>query len=787
MNVYVIFILLFSMQSYVYAVDIQTESTTEPVTTTKQDKKRNNKKTFLFQYKDEDLINIINLIAAEKNINVVLPQGGNAIQAKVTLDIEKKLSLQEAWNILLTVLEVAGFSMVPKDDIYSIVPTSPTIGKEPLPVFIGTNIKDLPNSDQRIRFVHYLTNIQASKEADNELAIIFKELMQPDTIFEVDPASNAIIVVGKSHDIRSIMHIISELDQAGFHEKMEIIKLKHTEAPLIADLFNQQILRPNEQTGINRYRLDTRKQAVDTYFSQYTRIIPDLRTNSLIVLGRTQAVDRLKEFIHEYIDVTLDSGRSILHIFQLQYLDAVQVADVLQRVVQAERASTGQAQAAQQQPGGIERYFDEVVIKADRPEQVGDKETPGYQYEGGNKLVIAARNDDWKRIKKLLEEIDIPQPQVLIEVLIADLIIDDERQLGQQTRNPDKLPNPSDVNVQSAQLTNPILNSDTNPTTVAADLLRLSSAYPDAQDNPQSYAATVPAGTSLISFNDSDGKTWSLLQVLQSFGHTKIISHPHVMATNNKEAVIKVGESRLLRDQSQLGSTAANIKNKYVDALLEVKITPRISADDTVNLGVNIEIQAFFGLQDAKINRIVTTNANVKNGSILALGGLITSRDEQLERETPVLGKIPILGWFFKNRAGSTIKNNLTVFISPTIIQPRLRRGISEYTRDYIDIAKEYSQQGELFDGLRDPITRWFFKTGTQAEDTMERFLEKDEFQNGKHEESDYRARRQARKQERIVARQEQQQSQRLKELVAQDGNPLLTTSHKKKSAHPRS
>jgi hypothetical protein len=90
------------------------------------------------------------------------------------------------------------------------------------------------------------------------------------------------------------------------------------------------------------------------------------------------------------------------------------------------------------------------------------------------------------------------------------------------------------------------------------------------------------------------------------------------------------------------------------------------------------------------------------------------------------LGKIPILGWFFKRKSKDVTKNNLTVFISPTIIEPRLRNGVNEYTEDYIDIAKGYSR-GALFDSLKDPITHWFFKEEIDTSQVIDKFVEKDE------------------------------------------------------------
>ncbi len=119
-----------------------------------------------------------------------------------------------------------------------------------------------------------------------------------------------------------------------------------------------------------------------------------------------------------------------------------------------------------------------MIIKSDIPEgdqpsapaAPGEKGSAKYQYSGGNRLIIAARNDDWKRIKHLLEQLDKPFPQVFIEVLIADVSIDDLRQLGQQTRNLNSCL-PSQINIQSAQLVPPIVDTSIFPGTIAGNLL----------------------------------------------------------------------------------------------------------------------------------------------------------------------------------------------------------------------------------------------------------------------------------------------------------------------------
>jgi len=356
--------------------------------------------------------------------------------------------------------------------------------------------------------------------------------------------------------------------------------------------------------------------------------------------------------------------------------------------------------------------------------------------------VVAASNDDWKRIKKIIEEIDKPQKQVLLEILIADLTAEDTRLLGAMTRFPDKVPLPDQIALQAAHLgLQPMADHLPNPTTLNADLLQnayktadgvISLADPTSDGN-QNVATFARAGTTMLSLNDNNGNTWSILELLQTFSHSKIISHPHIVATTNKEATITIGEQRYLTDAASgsLGGTTV-ITVKPINADLKVKITPRISTADVINLQISININDFIVPASSNVNsgvntitvRTLETNANIRSGGIFALGGLIKNNVVNSVSETPFLSKVPVLGWFFKSRSSDVTQNNLTVFICPTIIEPRLRGGTNKHTDDYINLAKNYANE-ELFANLKDPVTHWFFPSTDNTDEQIDAFVDR--------------------------------------------------------------
>lgn len=691
--------------------------------------------TISFIFNNEDLVDIINMLAAKKAINIILPTGANAINAKVTLAIPQKLTLQEAWDLLYTLLDIAGYSIVAKKDIYVIVKNSKNITSEPFPIYINTPISEIPNTDERIRYMYYLKNIKISQDFDNQVMGLFKEFMPEDSLLKGDSDSNGVLIIGKSQDVKSFIQVLDALDEVGFHETLETIRLHYTKAANIAKIFTEILKTAAPQPNI-RHNMDKIDQAA-SYFSSNVRVIPETRTNSLIVLGKSQAVDRIKDFIFKHIDIELDSGKSILHIYELQYLDASDFAPVLRNIVESSRSGgTDQSKTSGGQ-AGTERFFDQVIIQPDISSE-GSEESAESKYFGGNKLIVAAKSDDWKRIKMLIEQLDQPQPQVIIEVLLADLTLDDVRSLGSITRNPRDAAFPGNASLQSAMIDQVVLDAPYNDpeainqlTGVAADLNAITIPSKPGSSDFVSIPQDQTPGSTVLSISDNNGNTWSILEMLQLFNTTKILSHPHIIAINNQKASIEVGETRLLQDQAAPSTSGITIRKQPIEANTNVYITPRISSANTVNLLVEVKVDQFndpTNYQNGdRISRYIVTNATVKSGDILALGGLIREDTIDAITRTPILSDIPILGWFFKKKNKTVAQTSLSIFISPTIIQPKLRGGVGEYTKAYVEIAKNYSRQSGLFDSLRDPVTRWFFKTDSEAEVITSDFLEKDQ------------------------------------------------------------
>jgi general secretion pathway protein D len=706
---------------------------------------------FYFQFNNEELTDIVHQLAAKKEINIVFPVK-SPLTARITMHIDEPFTLDQAWEKLYTLLDLAGYSLIEKDSEWTIVKTDAnTIIKEPVPLFISVPPSKIPDSDERIRYIYYLTNLRIGDNFNN--TDLFKVLtdMLPDKSFLWDPISNGLVISDKANNIKALMEIITQLDGTTLKESFSVMELHSTNPEIVAKLFDD-LLKPATE-----YKFDTKKQVTDaTYFPKNVKVKAIPRTNSLIIIGSQEAIDRIKDFIAKYIDVELESGKSILHVYKLQYMDANDIADVLKRALKLDQGGSGQSTEAAKSPINPktqERVFDKIIIKTDVP-VAGTKESAYY---GNNNLIIACRNDDWVRIKSLIERLDQVQPQVVIEVLIANLTLNDVKSLGAISANPAELNFPRGVNIQSTQvgpnvMVNPVTGTPSQAdlaSSLAGDLMANLPTFTTSSGTTaggQPIVTTLTPGATVLAIdngtggaNGINGATWSILQALDLFSYSKVIANPHVIAIHNKQAQIVIGQTRLLDDQTVgSGGGTTVVKLKDIPATYTVKITPRIftsetpgGKDDAVNLEVYVDIVDFIpgnNTQNARLNRTVETKAVLKNGQILALGGLIDHEVDDSFNGTPILANIPILGWFVKNRGTTHIDSNLTIFIAPTIIEPRLRGGLSQYTKDYVDITKKYAREAELFDSLQDPVTRFFFKNKHDYQHEMDDFVDQDEF-----------------------------------------------------------
>lgn len=710
-----------------------------------------------FNFEHADLQNFIKQIEEIFEVTFIsddalqpLPQGKKALKGnKITFKTHAPLTKKEAWNLFLSFLDIAGFAVIPHNEpkIFRIT-TIDAARKSPLPSYIGVDYTTLPDSDEIIRYVYFLEN--ASTET---IKGIIEPLRSSSSQGFVELKEHkGFMLTDKAYNIKMLMKIVKELDKVSIPESMAILKLRNADAKEVQELYTS-LLPKEEQIS----RFFTKKQPTSLYFPENTRIIAEPRTNTLILLGPVDAIKKIESFIIKYIDVELDQAYSPLYTYQLKYADAVTVADIMNKVTQF-----GKDTEAGKYGGvrGIDQYMRPIVF-------IPERET--------NKLIIKGYYEDYLKSKKILDQLDEAQPQVAIEVLIVSVDINDTKSLGAQLRS--KVPGPNgllgnNIKFQTSGLyangngpivTNPPSGAPTQPNTGVDRLL----------GNLLNLITGASPGTTLLTLGRDALGVWGIFQALQTVTDAEVVSNPFLLATNNTKATVKLGTERRVKTSEVVGTQSVNAFGAD-DANLEVVITPQINSDGMIVLKVSVELDEFtdpFNQTSAtKLQRNITTNAIVANQEVLALGGLIRNNIVSVESKVPVLGDIPVLGWFFKNKRKEERKQNLLVLISTRIIAPHTDKDAREFTNYHVADYQESLAHMQSSSNLHDPIYRLFFQDKRErAEQSDKRALLIRKKRDNEEEEEE-------KKEKKIESAPEQPQST---EFFAQ--NQRLSTFQRKK------
>jgi len=684
-----------------------------------------NKKMVWFRYKDEPLVNVVNDLAAKRGINIMLPQGPNTLTTKVTFELPHKITLNRAWQYLITLLNISGFSLVPNEEFSMIIKNDKnSISKEPLPLYINVPPDKLPNTDLKIRYLRYLTNLQVpgvgtTAQSGNDLEKLINDMLSDTGSRLWEPQLNGLLLIDSSRIIKSVMTVVEELDASVSIEKPTFITLKHTSALTVKSLFDELASGISSSGAAPSFSPTAQKGAVSGagYFTKGTRIIAENRTNSLIVLGKKDAVKRIVECIENYIDVPLDSGKSVLHIYDLQYLKASNFAVTLSAIVSNTSSGTGTGQSTSTGQTTGEQYFKGVKIvpesQGSGSSQAGTAGAESVQgkAQSGNRLIIACTTQDWIRIKKLIRELDKPQLQVMIHALIVDLSFTALRELNSQIRN-NKDMFLKNVNWQTGHIggiENEMTGVDTKPTNTDALMANLlPSADTSSTATTGNMASNSTAGNFILSCKDpKTNGIWWLTQIISKDDDNKVLSQPFLITLNNQLVYTKNTESRLIDGAAteQYGLSRKEKETKSADITLSC--LPRINTNNSINISIVVDINEWVSLASTDTNnRKVTTNVNLKSGDILILGGLSKTKVEHTINKTPLFGDIPLIGNLFRSKNKAVTKSNLMVFLRPQIVG--LDDNVST-ERMFRKAQRLLSEKDENFSLLKDPITRWFF------------------------------------------------------------------------------
>jgi len=436
---------------------------------------------------------------------------------------------------------------------------------------------------------------------------------------EVLKGLNAIVIRDSIGRITKIKKLMEKLEMKASGYTIRMVKIEHASANnvqnMLAKLYNdmqKKLLVANEPV-----------------------IVADDYSNILVVACEDRDFEKIS-----YIIAQLDSPSPGSHnapkVFYLNNANAEDVEKVLNKL-------TGS-------------------VNANASKKAGNVKSSVAFDKATNSIIVFGDPDLYAKVEKLIEKLDKPREQVYVEALILETTMSNSNSFGVEWG----VGGNNNSTVGSAGY----LNSSGNLGTYAAGVAN------------GSVLGALPGGFGLgiignsISYN---GVSFPTLGAFINFSKTitdiNLLSNPQILTLDNEEAEVFVGENRPFLTSTKYDSNDNLIQSyDYRDVGVRLKITPQISANDTVTLQIDQEVKKVTSSTIAStapttLTRNTKTKVKLKDGTMMVISGLLKDDSDNSRKGVPGLSRIPLIGWLFKSQNLSFEKTNMMVFIIVHIIR----------------------------------------------------------------------------------------------------------------------
>ncbi|OBU27489.1 type II secretion system protein GspD [Photobacterium kishitanii] len=604
-------------------------------------------------FKGTDIQEFINIVGRTLHKTIIIDP---AVRGQVNVRSYDLLNEEQYYRFFLNVLDVYGYAVVTMEDGVMKVIRDKDAKTAAIPV-VGANDKNIPG-DAVVTRVIAVKNVSV-----RELSPLLRQLNDnagAGNVVHYDPA-NIIMITGRAAVVNRLAEIIERVDRAG-NKDVTVVSLNNASASEMVRIIDS---------------LNKSAEAKSTPSFLIPKAVADERTNSVLISGDPKVRERLKKLIHRLDKEMAVSGNS--RVFYLKYAKAEDLVDVLKGVSENVQASTkgnsGQGQSSSK---------DDVMISAHAPT---------------NSLIISAPADVMKRLESIIAQLDIRRAQVHIEAMIVEVQegegVDFGVQWGSQDGGVIQFGN------SSAPIGGLLSAQEAGKETTSVQHGTDSSGKPYTTETTESGdlapMATFLGGVKGAAAAIALGDWTALVTAVQSNRNVNVLSTPNITVLDNQEANLSVGQEVPVTTGSQTGSNNDNpfttVERK--DVGIQLKVTPQINEGDSVQMKIEqvvSQVADANGAVDIRFDkRELTTSVLVKDGNMIALGGLMQEKTLESEQKVPILGDIPVLGALFRSTNNQTEKTNLMIFIRPTILRDGMSAdGMTQRKYNYIRAQQLY-------------------------------------------------------------------------------------------------
>jgi general secretion pathway protein D len=627
-------VLVMFFSANLIAQDKKQNSGNKDIVISSQDYKSSDEEVVVtFDFNNVDLLTLVKQISKFTGKRFIVNES-IASKKGITIMSPSPISVQEAYDVFLSVLDDNGYSVVRSGQFLRVV--------DKRRITSGVTIYKgdyFPRNDEYITRLIKLDNIDAT---DLTTQLIDRRgggsFIPTDVKIKALEDTNTILLTGTGSQISDIEQIIKILDVRDEAPRLAVIQIKNAEASKIKEIVENIIFQPTSGTSIRRpIRPGVASKVVKSGSERYSRIFTDDRTNSIIVLANEPGIRRIKHLVAR-LDFEVKGDRDI-HVYPLRNARAEDLSTTLSTIVGTKAAGAKDAAA-----------FDGVKITSDK---------------WTNSLVINAKPRQYDALKTVIDGLDRRKGQVLFETITMEIAIDDDSSFGVSSNYALSSEVPRAVGFDpGVSSSNTIMNFLANPSALSGMILGFGS---------KKTVDVTLGGNSL-----KIPSLAAFITALEKNSEANVLQRPSIITSDNEEAEIKVMDKIPVVSSTvvQQGLSQQNIDK--VDVGLSLKITPRINeASDFVKLDIEQETsnltdkapRDLAGTTVSTNSRNIKTSVIVRDKDTVVLGGLYRDDVSTTYNKVPILGDVPVLGWLFKGKTTRSVKTNLLMFITPNIVR----------------------------------------------------------------------------------------------------------------------
>ncbi|MGH8493984.1 MAG: type II secretion system secretin GspD [Moraxellaceae bacterium] len=595
-------------------------------------------KTWKVNLKDADITALVTEVAEVTGKNFVVDP---RVKGTITVISSKPLNANELYELFLGVLSVNGFAAVPSGSAVKIVPD---VNAKQMAVPVDVDFSQ--KGDALVTRVVALDNANVV-----DLVPVLRPMMPQFAHLAAIPSANALVISDHANNIEAITSIIKQLDGSDSDE-IEVLTLKENRVDDVVSMLETL-------TSIGGSGAANNKDNKQFY---RVRVVADSRSNRLILKGDAKGRKRLRELV-----TTLDTPNERLggvKVFRLKHASAKQVAEVLRGLIAGDGGS-----------GGSSMRSTSSALSSSAGSTAGSGSSAPVSVSGNgisliaddslNALVVRADPAMMKEVVLVIDQLDQRRSQVLIQAAIVEVSGDNAQQLGVQWAAGDPSKGVG------------LINFSTAGTSLAAIAAAAASDKPPTSFNDGASFAIGKSGT-----NSNGDRTFygALIQALATVTNANLLSTPSIMTLDNQEAKIVVGQNVPFITGSSTSSSSTTTNPfqtiERQDVGITLKVIPHIGEGGTVRLEIEQEVSAVLpSVQGVNSADLITSKRSIKttvladDGQTIVLGGLIKDDNIKTVSKVPLLGDIPVIGYLFRATSDKKTKQNLLVFLQPTLLR----------------------------------------------------------------------------------------------------------------------